>query len=301
MKYFKSLKLVSLAVIVIAFNANAGYAPYASKAAGKKAVEFAPGVLSTKTQFEINTVFNKAGDRVIIARCSDDFSLCTMMESQFKDNQWQTPEVLPYSGKYLDADPYFNEDYSQLYFISKRPIDDSDKQTESINLWRVALVDDQWQQPEYLPELSSDSEDLYPSITDNGDLYFPSFRNNQRHLYVAKKTDSGFAAPVPLPDHIYGENGQTGDAVVLRDGNTIIFSMKGRRDSKGKGDLYISKKINGDWTVARSLGDKVNTSDHEFTPIVSPNGKYLFFTRIENGRENLYQIKLTALGVKYFW
>ena len=301
MKYLNKFNLALIAGTLISFNVSAGYAPYHSKAASKKAVEFAPGVLSTKTQFEINTVFNKAGDRVIISRCSDDFSKCTMMESEFKDNQWQQPKVLPFSGEYLDADPYYNEDFSQLYFISKRPIIEGGEETKSINLWRVAFKNGQWQQPEYLSDLSSDSEDLYPSITDNGDLYFPSFRNNQRHLYVAKKTAHGFSEPQPLPEHIYGENGQTGDAVVLRDGNTIIFSMKGRKDSKGKGDLYISKKINGDWTVARSLGDKVNSPDHEFTPIVSPNGEYLFFTRIENGRGNLYQIKLSALGVKYFW
>jgi len=68
-----------------------------------------------------------------------------------------------------------------------------------------------------------------------------------------------------------------------------------RDDSLGKGDLYVSSLVGDKWTVAKSLGNKVNTSDHEFTPIVSPDGKYLFFTRVENGRGNIYQIALSAL------
>lgn len=161
-------------------------------------------------------------------------------------------------------------------------------------MWRSKQVNGQWQAPEYLPQLSSDANDLYPSLTANGDLYFPSFRNDQRLFYVAKATDSGFETPKPLPAEMLGEGGQIGDSVMLADGKTIIFSMR-RSDSLGKGDLYVSYLVDGKWTVAKSLGEKVNTPDHEFTPIVSPDGKYLFFTRIENGRGNLYQIALSAL------
>lgn len=62
---------------------------YASEAALTKAVEFAPGIISTKAHFEINTVFNKAGDNVLFARCADDFTRCTMMQSEFKQGAWQ--------------------------------------------------------------------------------------------------------------------------------------------------------------------------------------------------------------------
>lgn len=267
---------------------------YHSNKAQNEVIEFAPGVISTD-KFEINTVLNESGNKVIFARCSNDFKHCTMMESEFKNNQWQAPTALPFSGKHLDADPYFNEDFSQLYFISKRPITPNGKPSEKVNLWRSDLKNGQWQAPEYLSKLSSKDDDLYPSITANGDLYFPSFRNNKRQMYVAVKKGAGFEQPKALPTHMFGEDGKIGDSVVLKDGKTIIFSMR-RSDSLGKGDLYISKKVNGKWTLAKSLGDKVNTEDHEFTPIVSPNGEYLFFTRIENGVGNLYQIALSALG-----
>lgn len=268
--------------------------PYYSEEAMHKAVEFAPGVVSTKAHFEINTVFNERGDNVLFARCSDDFKTCTMMESEFKDGTWQPPQKLPFSGGYLEADPYYSPDYSSIYFVSKRPVDSSGQEASSVNLWRSDKVDGKWQTPVYLPELSSDANDLYPSVTSDGDLYFPSFRNDTRLLYVARATDNGFAPPQAMPADMLGEGGLIGDSVVLAGGKTIIFSMR-RSDSAGKGDLYISRKVDGQWTVAKTLGSKVNTPEHEFTPIVSPDGTYLFFTRIENGRGNLYQIALSAL------
>ncbi|NMP30231.1 hypothetical protein HII17_01545 [Thalassotalea sp. M1531] len=287
------LYISALILMAIAPLSSAAKVPYHSEAAQTKAVIFAPGVVSTDA-FEINTVFNKTGDKVLFARCTNDFKRCTMMESKFENDQWQIPKALPFSGGYLEADPYYNEDYSAIYFVSKRPIDEGGKETKNVNLWRAELTNGKWQSPEYLAHLSSKENDLYPSITSNGDLYYPSFRNNERKMYLAKKNGDSFDAPVALPTDMFGDNAKIGDSVVLPDGNTIIFSMR-RADSLGKGDLYISKKINGKWTLAKSLGEKVNTKDHEFTPIVSPDGNYLFFTRIENGVGNLYQIALTAL------
>ena len=290
------LVIASMASQAVLADHSPSHSPYYSVKAEQQAIEFAPGIISTKAHFEINTVLNKKGDHVVFSRCSDYFKHCTLMESTFKDTQWGEPKALPISGDYLDADPYYNEDYSALYFISTRPITAGGEVSATVNLWRTNFVDGKWHSAEYLPELSSDADDLYPSITTNGDLYFPSFRNDDRKMYVAKANDNGFDKPVALPTDMFGEGAKIGDSVVLRDGKTIIFSMR-RKDSQGKGDLYISYKKNEKWSLAKTLGDKVNTTDHEFTPIVSPDGKYLFFTRIEQGRGNLYQIKLSALGV----
>lgn len=284
-----------LALPLFSLSAVAGQAPYESAEAQKALVEFAPGVVSTKEHFEINTVFNRAGDKVIFGRCKADFSHCTLMESEFRNGEWSEGSTLPFSGEYLDADPYFNASYDTLYYISKRPVKAGGKPSEKINLWRVSFTDGQWGEPEYLDALSSDADDLYPSLTNSGDLYFPSFRNEQRLMYVAKKTTSGFAAPQPIPAEVYGKDARIGDSAVSRDGKTIIFSISNRADSQGRGDLYISHWKNGSWSVAKSLGDIVNSPDHEFTPIMSPDGEYLFFTRIENGKGNLYQVHRSLL------
>jgi hypothetical protein len=48
----------------------------------------------------------------------------------------------------------------------------------------------------------------------------------------------------------------------------------------GSSDIYISfKKQDGSWGNAINLGDKVNTRTWEASAFVSPDGKYLFFSR----------------------
>ena len=289
----KSVFIVS--IFIISSFAYCGSTPYDSKAAYIKATKFSPGIISTSERFELNAVFNKAGDKVIFTRCQKGFKECTLMESTFNNNVWESAKALPFSGNYADADPYFSPDYAELYFISKRPINIDGDEAKSLNLWKVSYTNHTWGDPEYLENLSSTEDDLYPSLSQNGDLYFPTTRNKKRSLYVAKATKDGFSEPVAIPSSVYGENASIGDSVISRDGNTIIFSIWSRKDSKGEGDLYISHKVNNHWTNAKSLGDLVNTEHSEFTPIMSPNNEYLFFTRVENGLGNIYQIHKSLL------
>ena len=271
-------------------------APYDLAESDRGIKQFAPDVVTTRA-FEINAVFNREGDKVMFSRCNDAFDFCQMMESDFRDGQWQQAETLPFSGAYFEGDPYYSADYSTVYFISRRPVDGGSNATESFNLWFAKRSENGWQEPVLLERLSSDNHDLYPSLTDDGSLFFLSFRDNGRHLYQAQVSNNGFSEPVQMPAHIYGKDGLVGDSMVTRDGKHIIFSISGREDSKGRGDLYISHLIDGNWSVASSLGDLVNTADHEFTPILSPDNRYLFFTRVENGVGNLYQIALAELGI----
>lgn len=298
MKWFNSGYLLKrwAALCIAATSFVVQGAPYDLKEAQNKLVEFAPGVVSTD-KFEINTVFNRTGDEVIFSLCTDDFSHCVMMESVYENGAWQSPVPLPFSGKYPEGDPYYSSDYTTLYFISKRPVDGSNKATENFNLWYAKRDDNGWQTPVYMKQLSSQAHDLYPSLTDDGRLVFLSFRNQQRHMYQISLQENTIAKPIQLPEHIYGVNGKVGDSMITRDGQHIIFSISDREDSLGRGDLYISHLQNGQWSVAKSLGEMVNSKDHEFTPILSPDNQYLFFTRIENGKGNLYQIALSSLGI----
>jgi len=296
--FFRKINIISVVLLscTVINNAYADLAPYQTKLPQLNATEFVPGIISTES-FEINTVLNKTGDEVIFSRCTDDFSHCTLMSSKFDNGGWQLPKALPFSGDFSDADPFYNSDYSTLYYISKRPINAQATQPEFYNLWRVARQGDKWGEPEYLPLLSSDKHDLYPSLTNDNTLYFTSLRNNKQQLYFVKKEKDEFKNIQTIPAYVYGENARVGDSAVSRDGNTIFFSISNREDSKGRGDLYFSKKVNGKWGVAESLGEKVNTGDHEFTPILSPDNKKLYFTRIENGKGNLFGIDLSALNI----
>ena len=95
----------------------------------------------------------------------------------------------------------------------------------------------------------------------------------------------------------------------------------GRTDARGGFDLYISYNRNGAWSKPVNLGDKINSAGNEYSPTISPDGKYFFWTstrsftdkpqekRVEypelmnklrgprNGLGDIYQIDLSILNI----
>jgi hypothetical protein len=83
------------------------------------------------------------------------------------------------------------------------------------------------------------------------------------------------------------------------DGSAMVF-YSNRPGGYGKGDLYVSFKRNHRWTPAANLGAIVNTAESEYNPVISPDGKTLYFGK--NG--NIYWIpvadlKIDGLGAKH--
>ncbi|MBA3768590.1 MAG: PD40 domain-containing protein [Acidobacteria bacterium] len=59
----------------------------------------------------------------------------------------------------------------------------------------------------------------------------------------------------------------------------IIFSSR-RAGGLGNSDLFVSfRQKDGTLAEPVNLGASINTDQHEFCPIVTPDGKYLFSSR----------------------
>ena len=80
-----------------------------------------------------------------------------MMESDYRNGKWDKPEALPFSGQFMEADPYYSPDYSTIYFVSKRPVDEKNSANENINIWRVSKSGNTWGEPEYVEGVNSDA------------------------------------------------------------------------------------------------------------------------------------------------
>ncbi len=69
------------------------------------------------------------------------------------------------------------------------------------------------------------------------------------------------------------------DPFVAPDESYLIFTST-RPGGFGREDLYIGyKKVDGSWTEPKNMGKTINSSGVDFCPMLSPDGKYLFFTR----------------------
>ena len=54
-----------------------------------------------------------------------------------ENNVWSNPEIVSFSGKYFDIEPFLSADGLKLYFASNRPLDNADDKTKDFDIWYV--------------------------------------------------------------------------------------------------------------------------------------------------------------------
>ena len=70
----------------------------------------------------------------------------------------------------------------------------------------------------------------------------------------------------------------TAHAFVAPDESYIVFDAGRPGGQGGEGDLYVVfRNADGSWSDAVNLGDTINTPGTNFCPMISPDGKYLFY------------------------
>ncbi len=141
-----------------------------------------------------------------------------------------------------------------------------------------------WSEPSKLgAPVSSDGDEWEVAIAGNGTLYFSSSREGglgDMDMYRARRVDGGYPTAENLGPPI---NTSSGDDLpyIAPDESYLIFASD-RPGGLGYRDLYISFQIDGAWTDAHNLGRPINSEYWDIYPSVSPDGRYLFFTRRES-------------------
>ncbi len=275
---------------------------------------FAPGIVSTGRD-ELNSVFSPDGALFLFAVKLPRSSQHILLFMQREDGKWSPPRTLPFSGVYNDADPAFSIDGQALYFISKRPLDGAGSAEKDWDIWVVERLDGGWAEPQNLgPPVNSDQLEVYPSLTSGGTLYYSSGRPGgmgRNDLYRTRMVDGQYSEPENLGEAVNSMHSE-GDLYVAPDESYIIFTSA-RPGGFGSSDLYVSfREPDGSWTAAKNMGKAINSKYQEYCPVVSPDGKYLFFTSYQPGDysarkplrydaiQELYQMPQNGLGDVYW-
>jgi len=241
---------------------------------------FAPGIVST-AQGEFNVAFSPNGEEFYYS-VNEPSGRETMKFMIYENDRWTPPQPVPFVSRQNDCDPFFSHDGNRFYFISTRP--KKDKQgSRDWDIWYVERAGAGWSEPINIgPPVNSDVDEYYVSLTKDGTIYFASNRSGglgSFDIYRSRLVDGHYAKPENLGAAIntkYLEH----DPFIAPDESYLLFTSVHRPGGFGTGDLYISsRRKNGTWTEAENLGKIFNTSGYDFCPIVSPDGKYFFFTR----------------------
>tara|TARA_R110002049_G_scaffold306770_2_gene505782 strand:- start:204 stop:1181 length:978 start_codon:yes stop_codon:yes gene_type:complete len=227
----------------------------------------APNIISTD-QFEYNGTFSPDGSEFYYTVNLPNRGQIVFLELR-EDNTWTEPRFAEFSSKFSEVDPIFSPDGMRLYFTSNRPISESADLTRN-NIWYVERTENGWSKPQYVA--LTESGDYYSSITSNGDIYFNTGNGD---IFKAVKTDSIHGIE-RLPD-VINLNKSVADPFISPDEDYLIFRGNNLEDAIGITDLYISFKVNNEWTEPLNLGEPINSNAREMSPYITANGEFLIF------------------------
>lgn len=80
--------------------------------------------------------------------------------------------------------------------------------------------------------------------------------------------------------------------VLARDGSFMIF-VSTRAGGSGDSDLWISRRVEGQWQSPQNLGSAVNTSGTESAPFLADGDSTLYFLSTSTGGGDIYSCPLT--------
>ncbi|HEV7767764.1 MAG TPA: hypothetical protein VGQ76_22365 [Thermoanaerobaculia bacterium] len=253
---------------------------------------------------ELNSAFTPEGRTMYFTRTAGGANdhVGTIVVSHRSRKGWSTPEVAEFSGHHSDYDPFVSPDSSRLFFISKRPLKGNEPKSD-FDIWVVDRTSRGWSTPRNVgTPVNSDNDELYPAIASDGTLYYSSCGRadsfGRCDLYRSRLRDGEYQTPENLGSAINTSASET-DAYIAPDQSYLVFAAYSRADAIGDGDLYISNFRDAAWSKPRSLGPKINTIAREYCPIVSPDGKYFYFTRQHGDSQkngNVYRVPIAALG-----
>jgi tetratricopeptide (TPR) repeat protein len=163
------------------------------------------------------------------------------------------------------------------------------------------LVNGRWTAPVNItPELQSDGDFYISCLSADGKILLLSKDDNETSdIYISSFTGGRWTKTMKLNKNINTKYWES-HGYLSEDGNQLLFASD-RPGGFGGLDLYVSKKVNGEWGPAANLGPEINTQFNEDRPFLINNGKTLFF--ISQGHENIggYDIFKSELQSNALW
>jgi Tol biopolymer transport system component len=247
---------------------------------------FAAGIASTCDYEHGCITFSPNGDEAYWSTSfmlqDTGYSTGSIMGTRVEDGKWTKPRFIPFSetSKYDGDVPFFAPDGETLYFISRRPLE-GDGEHSPERIWYAGRKGDKWSIPRPV-EGEHGAIDIHWqfAVTDDGTIYFGGRGPDSRgmgDIYMMKLADDKYGEPENLGEPVCTEAGE-GSPYVTPDGSLMLFSVIGREDNLGGADIYICRRNkNGTWTEPVNPGEPINSRTNEQCPMISPDGKYLFF------------------------
>jgi hypothetical protein len=229
--------------------------------AGKKAVPFAPGILSPLHEYHGAITFTPDGNEMYWSAYVDE-SGASIWRAKQENGKWREPEFFSKGDV-----PFISPDGKTLYFVASKPIQGG---TQELICVRDRTASG-WSEPKEMPEIINSMPRIHwqVSVDDRGNLYFGASAEAGSRIYSSGYDGGAFRKPQIIASL---KEIEAFSPYVAPDGGYLIITKV-----EGGEDLIIHfKKKDGTWTKGIELSSYIGIKG-AFCPIVTHDGKYLFF------------------------
>lgn len=259
---------------------------FGQKSPGLTPEIFAPGIISINGRNESNISFSPNLDEVYFTANKKDEEV-SIYFSKLKNNEWTPAKKANFTNgrKKEELYPFVSFDNKRIYFTALDSVFSDEK------IWYVNRLEDYWSDAIQLVSPLNDDVVFYANQAKNGDLFYTNI--SKRKMYYAQNINGKF----PQAQEVEIEFGHHGFIAPSQD-YLLVYTQNKENVKRKDFDLYVCfKEKDGRWTKPISFGNKINTNLDEGCPSISPDGKYMFFTRSDDEYDlsNLYWVSTEVI------
>ncbi len=229
---------------------------------GTKAVLFAPGIVSGRHTFHSSIAVTPDGTEMFWSVGGGrNIAIYRMRKVEGK---WTAPEMFSKG----DA-PFVSPDGRKLYFVGWARVRETDREI----IYVRNRTPSGWSEPCALPETINSLPNIHWGVSEDreGTFYFSA---GERVRYSEYR--NGQYSEAVILDSLKDKNAYS--PFISPDGSFLLANI----EDEGDRLVILFKKKDGAWTAAIELAD-ITGINHGFCPLVTPDGRYLFFVSLLDG------------------
>ena len=246
-------------------------------------VIFGEGVISVKGRFDMGLAISPDNNSIAfgVAHESNPEETCIYLMNYTK-GEWTSPSRSFLPNNENTFFPMFSPSGDELYFA--KSVDES-----PTDLWVAKYIDDKAINPQPLDSMfNSNSREAGHGKSKSGSFYFTSNRDESNpccgDIYFTQLESEGHSQ-IKKSEILSSEADE--ESLFLSPNEDFIIIQVWKTEFGSKHDLYISYRTKNDsWTTPKRLNQLINSKEIEQRPFVSPDNKFLFFSRTGVTQEN---------------
>lgn len=222
-------------------------------------VPFAPGLVSTE-HYEYSSTFSPDLKEFYCFKDGGAYKESSLVVFKYIDGTWQASTVSRRVGQ-----PVISPDGKMMH-LGRR---------------YKARTATGWSEVKILDAPFSELPIMRLSASANGMYVFDSYVKEDPKFPIrySRLVDGRFETPQAFGEQINSGVEHFNHPFIAPDESYLLWDAV-KEDGQGSSDIYISfKQHDGTWGEAINLGDAINTEAWEASASVTPDGKYLFFSR----------------------